>query len=739
MSRFLFLFFTIIAGFKGFSQTIDVANYQKEYVLPIFEKTSEIKLDGVLNDAAWQTQDAASNFWMKFPKDDYHPKKQTVVRTCYDKKAIYFGITVYDKKPFIGQSLKRDSRIRENDGVTLVIDPINKKTNGFYFSVTAFNVQADDLISTGEEDLTYSWDAKWYSETKQYEDSFTVEIAIPFKVLRYNSNNLTWGINFIRSCRKDNEFHTWTRIPVNFRGTNIGYLGALKWDKAPPSNGANIVAIPYINQTNTQNNLTTKNINGKFNAGLDAKLAITNALNMDLTVNPDFSQVDVDRQVTNLSRFSIFFPERRNFFLENSDLITNYGNDPIRPFYSRTIGLTPNGQSVPIIAGARLSGNLSTKTRTSFLNMQTAATKDYAAQNYTALSINRQVLKRSVVSGYILNRDGFYTDKNKLSNTIDKYGRNAGTEFTYTSNTGKYIAWAGFHTSMKPTITNKNNFIIYGGEYNVKLFKTVIEATHVGKNYYTDMGFVERIASKFGGTDSVVRNGFNTFFMENRRNFFPKKGKINQHNIDLQNFVATDDKNKLTEYNVKLRYNIGFKNTAFLSTTIEHNNITLAIPIEFTDGIPLPAAKYNFRQASVNYLSDSRGKFAYGASYTGGGFYNGTLNRITARAIYRNQPYFTFELNAEYNKVTLPAPYSSENLFLISPRVEVNFSNKLFWTNFLQYNTQANNVNINSRLQWRYKPASDLFVVYTDNYFTDPLFKNKNRALVLKLNYWLNL
>jgi hypothetical protein len=735
----LIVLLSFVTSHNCFGQAIDLSNYQKQYVLPIFEKKSEIKLDGDLNDLAWQIPDTASNFWMKFPKDDYHPTKQTVVKTCYDSKALYFGITVYDSKPFIGQSLKRDSRIRENDGITLIIDPINKKTNGFYFSVTAFNVQADDLISTGEEDLTYSWDAKWYSETKQYDDRFTVEIAIPFKALRYNSNNLTWGVNIIRSCRKDNEFHSWTRIPVNFRGTNIGYLGALKWDKAPPNNGANIVAIPYINQTNTQNNLTTKNINGKFNAGLDAKIAVSNSLNVDLTINPDFSQVDVDRQVTNLSRFSIFFPERRNFFLENSDLITNYGTDPIRPFYSRTIGLTPNGQSVPIVAGARLSGNLSSKLRTSFLNMQTAASKDYAAQNYTALSLNRQVLKRSVVSGYFLNRDGFYTDKNKLDNAINKYGRNAGGEFSYSSNTGKYVAWAGFHTSMKPTISNKNNFIIYGGEYNVKLFKTVFEASHVGKNYYTDMGFVERIASKFGGTDSIVRNGFNTFFMENRRNCFPKKGKVNQHSIDLQNFVATDEKNKLTEYNAKLRYNLSLKNTAFVSAQVENNNITLAIPIEFTDGLPLPVGTYRFTQATINTQTDSRGSFTFGASYTGGGFYNGTLNKVTARAIYRKQPYLTVEVNAEFNNVKLPAPYTSENLFLISPRVEINFSNKLFWTNFLQYNTQANNININSRLQWRYKPASDIFIVYTDNYFTDPFFTNKNRALVLKMNYWLNL
>jgi hypothetical protein len=486
------------------------------------------------------------------------------------------------------------------------------------------------------------------------------------------------------------------------------------------------------------NNTPTK---GKLDAGVDAKIAVTNSMNLDLTVNPDFSQVEVDRQVTNLSRFSIFFPERRNFFLENIDLFDRYGTEPIKPFYSRTIGLTPNGQRVPILAGARLTGNLDAKTRLGVLTMQTRATSNYAAQNYSAISVNRQMLKRSIWSGYMLNREGFYTGDNPLEKAIDKYGRNAGTEFSYSNENGNINAWAGWHTSIKPTIKDKNNYILYGAEYSGRNFGALVELNHVGVNYYTDMGFVERIASYYGNTDSLVRAGFNLGYNELRYNIIPKnkKSKVAQHQLKLETVYVQTQQNVFNEYGTEFSYRMNFRNSSAWQIRAENNIVQLTLPTAFTDGIPLPVGRYKYSQYGLTYDSDTRKNFVYGGGITLGGFYNGNYQRIVAKAAYRIQPFFTLELNAEYNNIELPAPYTSDKLFLIAPRIEVNFANNLFWTTFVQYNTQANNVNINSRIQWRYKPASDAYLVYTDNYFTDPLFKNKSRAVVLKVSYWLNL
>jgi Domain of unknown function (DUF5916)/Carbohydrate family 9 binding domain-like len=721
------------------AQDIDVSKYKEQYQLHIKKTAQPVKIDGELNDVAWETAEPAKDFWLKFPRDDVKAKHKTEVKVSYDNNFLYVGGIIYDSLPLIGQSLKRDSRLRENDGLGVILDPMNKKTNGFYFSVTAFNVQADDLItSTNGGELTFSWDNKWFSATKMYTDHFTVEMAIPFKTLRYDKDNTQWGINFIHSDRKTNEFHTWTRVPVNFPGVDIGYLGALQWDAAPPKAGNNMAFIPYITGGIKQNNENNEKLKGSFNAGFDAKLALNSSLNLDVTVNPDFSQVEVDKQVTNISRFDIFFPERRNFFLENSDLFADFGIPPIRPFYSRRIGLDPDGNTIPILGGIRLTGNAAARTRIGIMSMQTKATGNYASQNYSAATVQQQVLKRSTFKGYFLNREGFFTDKNKLTDPLDKYGRNAGGEFSFTDETGNINGWVGFHQSMKPGISKENSYLNIGGQYANRRFSSVIDIDNVGKNYYTDMGFVQRIENYDAARDTVIRVGTKFIFNENTYRIFPKRGnKINQHNLRLENFYALNPDNTFNERTHSLTYGIDLKSTGSIGMQYEVNETQLLFPTSFTDAVPLPAGRYKYSSIGAEYRSDRRKKLSYLLSVGTGKFYNGDITQLKGGFIFRQQPKVTVELNAEFNKLQFPAPYGNADLFLLSNRTEINFSNSIFWTTFIQYNTQANNFNINSRLQWRYRPVSDLFIVYTDNYFSDPLLKNKNRSLVFKLSYWL--
>lgn len=678
-------------------------------------------------------------FLAKTPRDDVKGLHKTIAKVLYDDKFLYVGFIAYDSLPLIGQSLKRDSRIRDNDGVGVMLDPMGKKTSGFYFTVTAFNVQADDLLSVNVGDLSFSWDNKWYSEVKRFPDHYTVEMAIPFKTLRYDVNSTTWGINFIRSDRKLNEIHTWTRVPLNFPSVDLGYLGALKWEEAPPKPGSNISLIPYFTGSLSANKEEGTPLSGSLDAGFDAKVALSSSLNLDLTVNPDFSQVEVDRQVTNLSRFSIFFPERRNFFLENSDLFSDYGIPPIRPFYSRRIGLDPSGNPIPILAGARLTGNVAAGTRVGLMTMQTKATDDYAGQNYTALTVQQQLLKRTTFKAYMFNRQGFFNEKNKLTDPLDEFGRNAGGELFYVNQEGDWQGWLGFHSSFKPAVKDHNLFLNAGGGYFGRSLTSFIDYDNVGTNYFTDIGFVERIENYDALKDTVIRLGFKQLFNENNYSLYPKKGKINQHTFSLVNFFVLNPDNTTNEVSPEFNYTLLFKNTAQIEAGYSYSAINLLYHTAFTDGNPLPPGKYHFSQYSLSYTTDIRKKFSFDGGFTTGKYFSGDYLQISGAATFRSQPWLTIELTAEYNKLSFAAPYGKEDFFLLAPRVEINFSNKMFWTTFIQYNTQQNNININSRLQWRYKPASDLFLVYTDNYFSEPLLKNKSRALVFKLNYWLNL
>ena len=738
LRSFIFIFllgccYTVVA------QTTDNSRYQEVYQVKIKRTTSPVKLDGVLDDACWQAAEPVKNFWQYFPSDTAAARRDTKVMMTYDAVNIYVAFVCYDTSFYVVQSLKRDNDPGNSDGVALVLDPLNSRTNGFLFSVSPYNVQTEDLLNANDGNLTFSWDNKWFSQTRRNKDYWVAEIAIPFKTLRYAAGKKLWGINFVRADLKNNEYSTWAPVPVNLNFFDFGHTGALLWDAPPPTPSGNISFIPYTTGGVSRNKEDNEKTKATFNAGFDAKVALSSKMNLDLTVNPDFSQVEVDKQVTNLTRFNIFFPERRTFFLENADLYSNYGIPPIRPFYSRTIGLDKDGNRIPIIAGARLTGNIDDKTRIGVMNIQTAKKGDFASQNYTAISASRRFLKRSVVKAYYFGREGALNDEQKKSDPLGRYGRNAGTEFAFIDNSNTWNAWGGFHQSWKYGITKQDKYLNGGVGYNSRSFSTFIDYDYVGVNYYTDMGFVQRIENYDAARDTSIRVGFQHIFNNAVYKILPKKGNISSHVFESQTFLVWNTDGSFNERDNDFAYSINFKNTSQFSTGLSNVDVQLLFPVSFTDSTPLPKDRYKYTFYKVKYSTDGRKKFVAGGGLAAGSFYNGSLQQYIVSLKYRVQPWGSFSVDFEQNELRFPGKYGKTSLFLVSPRAEISFSNSLFWTTFFQYNTQAENININSRLQWRYKPMSDLFVVYTDNYFNSPFLKNKNRALVFKLNYWLNL
>jgi len=738
-SVFTTIFIFLIINYS-FAQQIENENYQKDYQLKIAKASDVIKLDGELNEASWQNAKSISNFWQKAPVNTGHAKRQTEVRTTYDANFLYIGIVCYDTSYYVIQTLKRDVEPGTSDGIGVVIDPVNGRTNGFLFVVNPYNVQAEDLLSAGGMgDISFSWDNKWFSQTTRHKDRWIVEMAIPFKTLRYEADKTVWGINFIRADLKNNEYSTWTRIPVNLQFYDFGYTGAMIWDEQPPPPGRNVSVIPYATGSLSSNREDGQKTDGELNQGFDAKIALSSKLNLDLTVNPDFSQVEVDQQVTNLTRFNIFFPERRTFFIENADLFTTYGFPGSNPFYSRTIGLDKDGNRIPIYAGIRLTGNLDEKTRIGIMSIQTGKKGDFAAQNYSAFSISRRVLKRSTIKGYYMGREAFMSDQKKKENPLDRYGRNAGIEMTYTSNKGDLQSWYGFHQSFKYGINKDAHFTYGGGGYFGRKVSGFINYSQMGTNYYADMGFVNRIENYDAELDTTIRLGYKSLFTQIGYTMFPKKGMLNTHEISFNNSMIWNPTGTFNERTTEVIYEFKFKNTSELQFGANNQDVHLLFPTSFTDYDPLPKGNYRYGNFSAKYKSDNRSKFNIGAGIREGSFYNGNIQQYTLTLNYRTQPWGNFGVAFEQNRLKFPHPYGKADLFLVAPRIEINFSNNLFWTTFIQYNTQRNNLNINSRIQWRYKPMSDVFLVYTDNYFSDPFMKNRNRAIVFKMNYWLNL
>ncbi|MBC2839402.1 DUF5916 domain-containing protein [Robiginitalea sp. SC105] len=709
------------------------------YGLRIARTEEPIELNGLLGEPAWQNADVATDFWQKFPTDGERAAKRTEVRMAYDDRFLYISAVCYDSDQYVVQTLKRDSRFFDGDGFGVVIDPLNRRTNGFLFGVSPFNVQSEDLLSQNAfGNLNFSWDNRWFSAVTRLDDRWIVEMAIPFKTLRFEAGIDTWGINFFRNDLKENQYHSWTPMPVNFNLVDLGYTGSLVWDKAPEKTGTNVSLIPYV-RTSLYRDKEADPVgtDTEFDAGIDAKLALTSSLNLDLTVNPDFSQVDVDVQQTNLTRFSLNFPERRPFFLENNDLFTSFGTPPARPIFTRRIGLDENRMPVPILFGARLSGNLTKRFRLGLLNLQTQAEEGRNGQNYTIATFNQSLLKRSLIKGYVTNRQAVVKGEGL---DYDDYGRNAGLEFNYLNLTGSWNVFGGLHLSDKPEI-GLGTFRNLAVQHNSRNLDFFVDYFGIDTDYYADIGFIPRLDNYDAANDTIVHLGYEHLFKRVGYTFRPAGDRaVIAHGFSLRNVMDWQPDWTFNERSSSVEYEIQFRNTSAMRASVEDNDTRLLFATRFTGQEPLPPGKYTYSQAAVAYQSDARKPLAYEGEVQVGEFYNGTLNRFSAGLTYRIQPWGNFNFSLEQNYLRLPEPYGSADLTLIGQRSEVNFSNKLFWTTFFQYNTQSDNFNINSRLQWRFAPMSDLFLVYTDNYLSSPFLQvNRNRGVVLKINYWLTL
>ena len=697
--------------------------------LTITKSNDEIKIDGDLAESIWNRLERHTDFVMQSPIDGEAAHAKTEVMLFHDDKGIYIAAIIHDDDQYIIQTLRRDN-YPGSDAFAVFIDAVGERANGYGFGVNALGAPAEVLISPTEVDE--SWDNKWYVSTKNYPDKWTVEMMIPFKSLRFKEGGLEWGINFGRTDPGRNETYVWSPVPRQFDQLDLGYYARMKWTEPPSGSGSNISLIPYMSTNVNKDFNAEEGTNTNLEVGGDAKIAITSGLNLDLTFNPDFSQVEVDRQVLNLDRFDIFFPERRQFFIENADIFNSYGQFANQPFYSRRIGLDPSGRTVPILYGARLTGNVNEKLRIGAFNMHTQSNETTPGQNFTSLTGQYRIGKRSNIKGLFLNRQAF-----DGSDAIDNdFGRNFGGEINLLTPDGKIGGQLGFIQSDKHGFNSKNRHIYGRFDYNGQRFRTFLFIQNLGENYFADMGFNARINNYDPVTQSVVRIGYTQIGNMLDYYIFPESETVNFHWSGIENFIIINEGTGLNDWYTRFRHFIFFQNTSELRFRINHIFRELVFPFQLTDPA-LPVGDYDTWEYNIEYRSDQRKLITFQTFVVYGGFFNG--NKLTYRAslTYRAQPWGNFTVGLEQNNIDFPDPYSDRNLTNANLRAEINFSTNLFWTTFAQYNTQAEVFSVNTRLQWRYAPMSDLFLVYTDNYTTFDGINTDQRSLVLKLSYWL--
>lgn len=736
-------------------------NRAENYQIRIKKAQEPIKLDGLLEEDAWQTgEEKADHFKLCFPNDTAYSPWGTEARVCFDDRFLYVGFICKERREdYTIQSMRRDFGSGTTDAINVMFDPTKDGLNGFIFSVSPMNVQREGLISAGES-MELEWDNKWYSAVQNYDDHWTVEIAIPFKTLRYHVSDgeNSWGLQFIRAKVKDFETSTWAPVPFQFSNTNLSFTGRLLWDSPPPKQGANISVIPYViggaNLDYLRDPSTLKRTGTRQdfvpNIGGDAKIGLTPGLNLDLTINPDFSQVEVDRQVPNLSRFELFFPETRQFFLENRDLFAMFGFPNTRPFFSRRIGLAFNpvsgrNEKVPIIAGARLSGKLSDGLRVGALNMQTRrqdwdSVSVLPAANFSVVTLQQKVFARSTISGVLVNKQQFLDDLGEVQKApYQPWNRVAGLEYNLYSKDNRWEGEAYYHRSFSPVAEQRGSTAAAFLGYRDRNYSVNLGYWRVDSTYSAEAGF-------------VPRKGVQGWYPGYAWRYYPKNGWAARH---VTNFTFGIDGSltfglnaQSTDRDVTINAQMDFKDQSGVNVAVFNNFIYLFEPFDPSNSgkEKLPIGGYDNHGFLAEYFTGTTTNLQGNIECSYQGFFNGDIFSSSGQLAYRLQPIGRFSMQYNYNRIRLPEPYASTDFWLLGPRIELSFRRDLFLSAFLQYNTQANNFNLNARIQWRFAPASDVFLVYTDNSYASPLldrsvrsFSPKNKALVLKVVYWLNV
>ena len=709
-----------------------------ERSIHIRKAPDEFTIDGRNNEPAWQLADSASGFYNSFPDDTSFSKGKTVVKILHGHDQIYLFATCYESvlgKPIV-QSLKRDFSYPVSDAFSVIFDPFDDKVNGFSFGVNPYGVQREGLIAGGGMmGVSTDWDNAWYAETIRTPEYWTVEMRIPYKTLRFKEGNKEWRVNFTRNDLKKNESSSWGHVPRVYNIATLAFTQKMVWDEAPEKHGRNVAVIPFSTVEADRNIEANGAFNHAVKVGGDAKILLNASLNMDVTIRPDFAHVEVDRQQTNLTRFNLFFPERRNFFIENSDLFASFGFRQIRPFFSRRIGLT-NGTLIPIIGGFRLSGKPSKDWRVGLMSMQTEGknTAGMFSQNYTVGAFQRMVFARSSIAGIVVNRVSYH-DKEVRG---DDYNTVVGIDYNLSSKDNLWNGKAFYHQNISSNKLANAYAHATWLSYSSRTWEFDWNHEYVGKNYLPDVGFVPRNKVYDPLANKLYNVAYWRLEPSMAYNFYPHSSVVNNHGPNLYADIYFNANYLLTDRLVQAGYDVNFQNTAVAKVRAGTTLTRLFFPFDLTGkkDILLPGT-YLYSNLNVSFTSSKRRLVVGTFTADAGTFFNGKKVSFSTDFSGRIQPYAILSLTGSYDYLNLPEKNKNTYLLLLGPKVEVSFSRSVFFTAFFQYNTQIDNFNINARFQYRFKPMSDFYLVYTENYLT-PNFNTRNRAVVLKFVYWLN-
>ena len=686
------------------------------------------QLDGVLDEAIYATVLPISDFIQQQPDAGDPATERTEAWILYDEQNIYVAARLWDSAPesqWIANEMQRDSmQLINNEGFSAVFDTFYDRRNGFEFRVNPIGGFRDQQI-TDEGNPNADWNAVWDVRTGRFDGGWTLEMEIPFKSLRFKPGpSQLWGVQLGRDIRWKYEEVYLTAVPISagpgqFRVSAAATLTGLE----VPDGNRTFEIKPYgIGSLATDRNAVPPVWNaGNGDFGVDVKYGLTENLTADLTYNTDFAQVEVDEQQVNLTRFSLFFPEKRDFFLEGQGIFdfgrgAGFGGrgSSRRPtlFFSRRIGLN-QGQTVPILGGGRLTGKVGDFSLGA-INIQSddAPAANALSTNFTVLRVKRDILRRSRVGGIFTGRSVSISG----DGSNQAYGLDAAFSFYDNLNFNGYYA-----RTRTPGLEGDDASYQAAFSYEGDLYGLRVDHLLVGDNFNPEVGFLRR--------DDFRRTFVQAQFSPRPRGIVAVRQFTWGGSLDYILNGAGQIETRIAQ----ARFQTAFENSDRFSVDVQQNYEFLARPFQIAPDLTIPVGAYDFQHYLVSYRMGSQRKLTGALSIQRGEFFGGNITAVGySRGRIEITPQFSVEPSVSVNRISLPQGAFTAKL--VATRATYTVTPRMFFGGLLQYNSSNNSLSTNVRLRWEYQPGSELFVVYNDVRDTElrgsPMLEN--RAFVVK-------
>ena len=698
------------------------------------------RIDGVLDDAIWLSAEPASGFVQAEPREGAPASERTEAWVAFDGGTLYIAAYMHDSAAgaIVVNDIRKDFQEADQDDFEVLLDTFGDRRNGYVFITNAEGAKADRQVANEGREINTSWDAAWTVATRRVADGWTAEMAIPFRALRFGGGTTQrWGINFSRRMRRRNEIDFWSPVPRAYTLARVSRAGDLV-GLTTGGGGRDLRIKPYV-AGRALRDPASPVAQQKGDAGVDLKYGVTSGLTLDVTVNPDFAQVEADEQQVNLTQFSQFFPEKREFFLENSGIF--YVGDAARNnkvslsptpdedmllFFSRRIGLSPDGRSVPIPGGVRLTGRALGATigalsmRTQSLGAPSGIVQP--ANEYSVLRLRRNLFAGSDVGFVALDREGqgaSVPDWNRLVGADANFRLPGEWDWNSYAVGSRKPGKSGGQYTYRSTISHEGNF--FHGKTGV---------LEIGSGFSDDIGYFRRTDTRKYLLDVGVRP---------RPHWLAGTGVREMHPHIVWNYYENLH-GEMTAKNLHSGYTFFLDDGGYAELSVNPNFQRIDIPFRISPSIePIPAGSYAW--TDYQFKGGTNGSRALSAAYTfiTGGLWNGRQRTQQLSVSARPTSKFVAALGVSHTAATLTAPDASFEALLWTTRANYSFTTNMFFDALTQYDPRQHQLNANLRFNVIHHPLSDLFVVLNEQKITAPDAPATGFGVILKWTQMLSL